>query len=230
MDEEKVIDKIRKILELAERGATQAECDTAMAQAQKLLDKYNISMASVNRHKSAGDKYIRGDYIPANDKASLLERASCAIISKFCNIAFIVHSHNTFQGRRRDIVAYGQKHNVEIASYMQPWLMNEFDRRWQHYKVDNNLKGAKYRNTFIYGMWTGLDKKIEQQRLETAKEYSGSKDLAVLNETDQILRWIESQMALKKSPTKIVNVKDNKIAHDGFNTGRDINLSPQIGE
>lgn len=47
-DKSKIIARLQKLLELAERGGTEAEADNAMQRVQEILTKYNLSMGDVN--------------------------------------------------------------------------------------------------------------------------------------------------------------------------------------
>ena len=52
--EEPIIKRIQKLLRLAnDRGATRAEAENAMAMAQRLMTKYNISVANVSDNPAA---------------------------------------------------------------------------------------------------------------------------------------------------------------------------------
>jgi len=51
--DDKVIDKIRKLLALAERGGTEAEADAAMAKVQEMLTQHNLDIDAVRGEKEA---------------------------------------------------------------------------------------------------------------------------------------------------------------------------------
>jgi len=221
---EKILEKIRKIMELSERGSTEAERDTAMLQAQKLLDKYNLDMSQVES-KDPDKKYVVGEEIFAMMKSSLAENSVNSIIQNFYNVKIIIHKdYNGF----RAIKIYGKSHNVKIACYMQPWLMGEFDNRWQEYKYQNDLKGTKYKNTYLTGLTHGLSEKLRAQREELVKQYSGSTDLAVLDETKDIFNWIKESMDVMSGNPSSAKVRDHRIARDGFTDGQQISLNTQV--
>ncbi len=66
MDDEKIIDKIKKCLALAE-SSNPNEAETALRQARKLMDAHNIHLAEVNAAKAGEfkrDSKFRSDAVP----------------------------------------------------------------------------------------------------------------------------------------------------------------------
>lgn len=226
---EKMIEKIKKVMELAERGSTEAERDTAMLQAQKLLDKYNISMSQIDTAKK-DKKYIEGEGIRSTSKGSLMENVVTDIIGKYYNVEIIIsNSRDAYGFKERTLRIFGQKHNVTVACYMHNWLSTEFDQRWNDYKTENSLKGTKHKSTYIFGLYSGLDGKLQSQREELVKEYTGTMDVAVLDETALILNWLKSQMDIKDGKKGKVNIVDGMTFAAGQKDGASISLNTQVG-
>lgn len=224
MDEEKILTKIEKIMELASRGSTPEERDTAMMSAQKLLDKHNLSMTQVTDRKKGEKNYTSGERMYAPYNITLMEKCVTALIQKYYSVAII-----SYRTDIRELVIFGKAHNIKVASYLHPWLMNEFNNRWQEFKYQEEIKGAKLKDTFVYGIYEGLGDKLKAQREETIQEYDGCTDLAVLSERDLILNELRREMDIDSTKAKLVKIRDQITAEAGYTEGSKISLNVQIG-
>lgn len=122
-DDEKVIDKIRKLLALA-TSSNENEAALAAAKAQDLLLKHNLDMARIERAAQAKpDPYMRVDedeYNRANWEIDL------AVAVAHANLCKIVVTHPEY---RKDVLAWmGKESNLEVAQFIFATLVQDLTR------------------------------------------------------------------------------------------------------
>lgn len=112
-DNTKLIEKIQKLLALAERGGTEAEADAAMAKVQQLLTEHNLSM---------------GDVVQAQDKDEAFEKQSVTfdwnqswisvVYFAVCRLYFCDMWNEKNGTVDRKVVIIGKPVNVMSAMYV----------------------------------------------------------------------------------------------------------------
>jgi hypothetical protein len=111
--DDKVLDRIKKLLALAEANPNEHEASIAMERAQRLLAKYNLSIADLPKDQlDKSDPYVRMDERYGAMKGPVAGRSIAAAIAKlyFCKM-FYVNIPN-----RGDIISFvGRTTNAEVA-------------------------------------------------------------------------------------------------------------------
>lgn len=116
MDKGKAIDRIQKLLKRTEEnGATKSEAEAAAAEAARLLAKFNLSTAEVER--AAGDMIESVIDFTNRDRVAV---HVAAVVQEFYFVNAI------FRGPL--IVLFGEAHNVEVARYVFQFLHREFSQ------------------------------------------------------------------------------------------------------
>lgn len=115
-DREKAIDLIQKLsMRTRDNGATQSEAEAAAAEVQRLLAKFNLSMAEA--------KCMPGDFEEQTTAFTNIDRVAVhvsAIVQGFYFVRIIY--------RGPLIILFGEAHNVEVAGYVFQFLHREFSK------------------------------------------------------------------------------------------------------
>ncbi|PQO28116.1 DUF2786 domain-containing protein [Blastopirellula marina] len=116
MDKDKAIDLIQKLLRRTEEnGATKGEAETAAAEAQRLMTKFNLSMAEA--------KCMPGDFQEQTTAFTNTDRVAVHVSAVIQEFYFVRIIH-----RGPLIVLFGESHNVDVAGYVFQFLHREFSR------------------------------------------------------------------------------------------------------
>ncbi len=173
--ENPILDKIRKLLRVGEeRGATQAECENALALAQRLATTNNINLAEVDAQEvtGAGEPIVDESYTPERSGGGPVER-KMPVANKF--IVWILKRYfavRILEGTKWNekelrhqpsLNIIGRKTNVQIAIYVYGFLYHEFQRRWRDHKRATDAP-MYTRNSYYNGLYQGLSAKLEETK------------------------------------------------------------------
>lgn len=159
----RVINKVNKLLALAQ-SANKHEAQSAMAKAQALLLKHNLSLLETQKERKYTHKQI-GRVGRRNPIRSIIS----AILSRFFFVeavwTFGYDQHQNRSGRVLELS--GTPENIEMAEYVYEYLQNTAELLWTAYKKKEQVKENRHRRTFIYGLLDGFYKKLEGRMRES---------------------------------------------------------------
>lgn len=162
---EKIIEKIRKVLELSKNNPSQAEAEAAALKAQKLMAKYHLSMKEIEAaeeidcidenyvHVGSGNrwKYLLADIIARNFRCKYFMYGSVSV------------------------VFYGYKEDTAIAALTFEFLFkvgnkaanNYYQKKRKHaIKHQGYFNGSGIKNAFLVGYLEGIEESLEKQSAE----------------------------------------------------------------
>lgn len=170
--EEKIIEKIKKLLAMTEEnGASENEAMVAALKAQKLMAEYNITVADID-DKDDSDEIVQ-NAIDIDTRNKWKYRLANIIATNFCC--------KTFCYGTKKIVFYGYKKHADVAAEVFKFLYKTGCKLANNYyykcmKEGRNTKGVK--NTFIIGFCDGINDVLGKQctslMLVTPKEVTES--------------------------------------------------------
>lgn len=171
MTSEQVIDKVKKLLALAAGTPYEAEAQTAMALAQKLLLEHELSMGDVDRCSDANRNFTeqtvwKGGEIRNRQPACHPFVATIVEDFFFC-VPVIVPRHvdSSRIDRPTRVVLFGRPEHVAVGIYVYGFLTRIFLALWPPYKRANLLgQGSRY--PFWAGMMHGLAGRLSRERRE----------------------------------------------------------------
>jgi hypothetical protein len=156
-----VHEKIQKILELARRGGTEAEADTAMRKALELLAKHNLSMADISaqdEREQLNEKWI-------DAKRAYWHRYIWSGIAKLYFCTYFRQSWLDQMGKRKmRHVIVGRESNVSTVKEIAQYLIALGDELAKGTGGD-----TIFRNSFKAGYASRISQRARQQVRE-AKE------------------------------------------------------------
>ena len=191
--ESDILDKIRKLLRLADtsRGATENEAKVALAKAQELMTRHNIDSAllRMERGETGG-----GSFTVNKGKVDLpktLNPADLMILS-LLQSHFNVKTILMPNGRGTPVDIIGAAADIDFAIYAFNFLRQTFFRCWNEFKRThaNPDKASYYR-----GLRDGLNAELKAAKHRAEQSYgSGQRQAYALVVVDQeavITRYVE---------------------------------------
>lgn len=180
-----IIEKIKKLLSLGNGTEFARERDLALGKAAALAASHNIDLALLDLSDIGvvkDEPIIKEDAVIGTSRTRPVEhRFIYGIIVRYFEVDMV-------RGWRCQWTFIGTKQNVEFARWLFGYLVEEFNRRWTYYRKTelaalDPIRARAYRNTFMYGLWQGLDEKLrearaaeESARINTAVAASASAD------------------------------------------------------
>jgi hypothetical protein len=225
--ESDILDKIRKLLRLADptRGATENEAKVALAKAHELMTRHNIDSAllRMERESEGGGGFTvnKGTF----DLPKSLNPADIMILSLLqahFNVRTIL-----MRGRGKtpvDII--GSPEDVDFAVYALAFLRGTFFRCWNEFKrtTINPDKASYYR-----GLRDGINAELTaaKQRAENAytEGQMGSYAIMLVDQTAIVTRYVEDNYGKLRTRTQHSRRTDSHSYVAGKSKGHTIRIN-----
>lgn len=235
---EQLLEKLKKLLNLS-KSANQHEAELALQKATAMAIEAGIDIAivSVKQVSEAEKLELIQEKIGCGKRMASLQKYATWLLKKHFNVD-VVYSGSAYYGRTLNIL--GDKKDVEFAKFVNEFVKDDMQRRWDYYKKTNSLS-VKYKDTFMYNVWRGLDQKlteakttVEQTRFSVMNESERSSTqtrygLVVASKKQAVEVFTRQSFPRLKSTTTRVNVVSNStIATDGFSVGRSMSVNRPI--
>ncbi len=209
---ERAIRKAEKALSLAQSSNYANEAETAMRQVEKLLAKYNLSMADLDPDKQ--------DTIGELDWYKYTQNWQRAIISSISELyGCYMFGRKTTQGRCNVIV--GKAHNVKVAIEMSGYVIRMVQSLCARAIRDGDLHAGQ-RSSFYAGAFTEISVRVRDMiKARTAPQSTGT-DLVLSNahkDAKDLAHEVYDLTAGRRSSMRLDN--------SGFSAGR--NAAGKIG-
>lgn len=205
-DNQKMLNKIQKLLSLAQ-SAHLHEAELAMAKAQELLLKHNLSLLELETSRDYISRQI-GEVGRKNPIKTMLT----SIIIKFFFVeaiwTFGYDQHLNKSGKILEI--YGTRENVDMAEYVHHFLLNTAEKLWLDFKRSQKIRGNKKRRTYIMGLLNGF-----REKLGTASEALRAENLVWLGDTSLKDYW------KKKNPkVRYTSSSYSRVCQETYQAGK----------
>lgn len=155
MTTEKVIQTIKKVLELSKNNPSEEEAKAAALKAQELLAKYHISMKEVDDISS--EEMERIDEVRVNVPAKSWKYTLARIVAdNFCCRHF-------YYGKSV-VVFYGHRSDAEIAAETFKYLFEFGNKNASRYVAKKKLGGRTgLYNSYVVGFCKGVEEALAKQ-------------------------------------------------------------------
>lgn len=159
MSMEKILNKIKNLLDLANNNPNENEAMAAALKAQELMAKYNIELSELDSDNSEKELYEAVYRDTSKHEMKTWKIGLAAIIAdNFCC--------KTYTIGKKDVVFYGYKKDAQIALEVFKFLYalgNKFAVRYYNKckKEGRETKGVM--NTYLYGFRTGIQDVLAKQ-------------------------------------------------------------------
>lgn len=217
-DRQKVLDRITKLLSLAQSG-DRHEAETAMGVAQRLMLKYNLEHAV--DPASHGYRFIHLGR--ATGRIMEADRILAALLAEHFFVEVIwVPVWRPLEGKRGSVLEVcGTEENIEFATYVHAFLLDTSERLWSQYRQERGLRGNAERREFIAGVMAGFRDQLQRDKARQQKQglvWLGDADLTdFFKRRHPHVRWLRGA----------AKVRQPSYA-DGRAAGRRINLRKPV--
>lgn len=187
MDDDKILDRIEKLLRLARNNPNEHEAESALKMAQSIADAHNIDIASVKSSKAGqrSDKRMGGGLYP-------YQRTLFKNIAEL-NHCMYWHEKGLTKGAKYEHRLLGSKLNVMLAQQMAEYLQDTVEAitRTQFCGGDAKRYFTKDAHIFREGMVDRIcvtiqrkrrEDKAEQERRNAERKAHGENALVVIDD------------------------------------------------
>jgi hypothetical protein len=239
VDRAKLIERIKKLLAMAEHaGTNENEAANAAEKAMALLAAHNLTMDEIRRHAKSSDYGWHGQLETGSYLWMNILMGGCAKMY-FCGHLVTVRKVPGTKSSTREVHLFiGEKHNVVVAQLMSTYLVATIKRLAAKGSkgIPRNELG-KYKQTFYLAAALRLNRRM-RERAEEAMAKGVNVDGCNLpalrplyvEATERFEEWCTSHGI--KLQGKEIDLQRRYIhpegARDGQQAGQDISLEPQV--
>jgi len=214
MNREQIVEKVQKLLRLS-KSDNEHEASLAMANANKLLLKYNLEMSDVDEIDineileetvMSGKRMISWKLLLLN---AIMDLNNCTIIT-----------HNRIRGEK-SVKAIGKKQNIAISMSMFDYVCKTMDRKLKHFSGDAFA--------FRMGFTSAIQQKVREiiQSRKTDVQMSDCTAL-VVQEKALVKQFIDEKYNNLKSKSLNTKGVDRQGYMAGMNEGRNVSFNGQV--
>ncbi len=202
-----IIDKVSKLLELANSTPHSEEAATAKNMAASLLAKHNMSIGDLQ-----DEDIIKVEEFKAKRQFNYTKSLYDSIGS-FTGVAFLYSSGN------HPIFFYvGKRENIEAFRYMLSVVISQMERQWEQYEYKHRTTKQRWCLGFAYG----VDDKCKEIK-KAAENKVSEKGLVLIDEAAQALANYK-----KSNKVKPAKLKGTKASYDGYQAGKNVSLNKGV--
>jgi len=212
MNDNNIIEKIRKLLRLADptRGASEAEAELAMQRAQELMTQHNISLAAVgNEDGEVPAAFVVGKDVYQTGRRKMdIDQYTSWVLKEVLEIkvAWMKYVDKDAKGKwcqRHAYILIGGENEREYAKLLIEMLCSAMTVGLSKYLKDRGTKWTSpVANSYYRGVHDGFIRAAKEGRnkaVDAAPEAArNSYALAVIDKKKAIALWTDENMNLRK--------------------------------
>jgi hypothetical protein len=222
-----VLEKVKKLLALANNNSSKSESENAMLMAQKILAENGLSMSDVEKQEQKKQPVNEG-FTPRLSRMPWWHGQLAGVISQNFKCEFLVqyyHLNNAHTGSC--IHFFGHPDDMEICRHVYLFALQQIDvlsRRYvKAYKARcyGSVNSAGIKNDYISGFICGLRDKFRKQ--------VESNQWALAIQSDEEVRAAKKRKITgKKAKTRIHSAGSTEAKAAGYKQGK--SFEPITGE
>lgn len=220
----RVVNKIKKLLRVAEDSPFPAEVEAAVLRAQEILAKHGISREDLEDGSDAGASAL-GEIVTemvslGSRKIRWLSQLGSVIADNF---RCFVYYHRTRQPERDFSLAFmGRKADIQVAVATFRFVQVSAERLSSDYLKATPMKGDRrhLRNSFLLGFVAGLSERLEEQ--------VESQNLSLVLVKDPELDKSFEDLDLKSSPKPKPISIETAAYWEGVEKGSDFDVEGRV--
>lgn len=223
-----IVERIAQLRKMVpENGASEEEALSALAMADRLMQKHGITEADLRKVEFKRD--MRTGHFQQKQKVEHPSTKFCGMtIAKFCGIM------TWWNTSRKRAEYFGMKDDVEMAEYLTKVIHDAMDRGWKEYlvRMPKGMSGSSRHTeywSFMLAFGNRINKRIEE--LMTVRVETTGTDLIVLK--DQLVAEGAKVLlpGLSLSASRVGNMAVNGAAlAAGRAAGDRVNLNRPLGQ
>lgn len=237
------IDKVKKVLALANAAGTPAEAEAAFARASELMAKYGIEQAHIQASQSAEEskRSIQMDKCSTRDKATVTERPFhgpiCCILNHCFNVEVVLNRTRALVNGKFSTLHFhtilGEASDVAFARYAFDLLETTFLRLLGDYYKSNGIKerSSKHYVPFFLGLSQGFINAWDEAKAAELSKHSAADVQSfalVIQDKDALLAaYLKEQFPTLKMP-RAHTIRNIAAFQAGVKAGKDIKVNRAI--
>ena len=240
-----VVNKIRKLLALgSELNDSREQAELTIKKAKELAVQNDIDIAFIQvfENKKSEEPIVKGDELSLGKRKSVSQTFISWLLERHFKVQ-VIYTGNRYYGRR--ITLIGTTKNIAIATHVQLFLNEEFMRLWHQYREQAVDAQTKDRNSFMWGLYSGLSEKLKQQ--EETTENNTFATMSITGGESVATKTMECYALTKVSHTerltaavgefypKLRSTRHHSVGHysnqartAGILAGKNINIHPTL--
>jgi hypothetical protein len=222
---EAILGRIQNLLnKTVEKGATEAEAQSAMAAAQRLMDQHNIQSAEL---LIAGGKGIAYDQVVAKTHDTIYSHFSFAapIVEQVFGIKVVFLKTPVRNARPIiRIVLFGDPAAIDSGRWGLDFLASVYLRLWNRYRIANQAT-ARDMHSYYAGLGAGFLARVRAERERTIRELPGASNALVLVDSKLQEAFIEKYPDVK---AKEIQIRSSEAFGAGVRDSKEINLARSL--
>jgi len=221
-----ILDKIRKLLRLADRsrGATENEAKVALSKAQELMTRHNIDSAllRMERGESGGSFAVDKGKVDLPKTLNPADLMILSLLQQHFNVKTILMP--TGRGTPVDII--GAPADIDFAIYAFNFLRQTFFRCWNEFKTTrtNPDKASYYR-----GLRDGINAELKSAKERAEQSYAADQrqayGLVVVDQQAAITRFVTDHYGKLRNRSQRRRHVDSGSYFAGEQKGRTIRIN-----
>lgn len=219
-NQEKIIDKIKKLLQLSKNNSNLNEASNAYAQAQALLTKYRLDMLELERSNNHQENFTKGSPLFSGKRVITWKSILVNGLSKLngCK-SVILHPNN-----RIEMTLFGRKTDIEIVEYLFWSIVFQIEYFYKEALDKNVGSGKTFGNSFKVAAVQTVIQRLKQSQEEIIKESKTSTAL-VKNDDKAVEAFVEKIIGKLISHKHTLNNVDDMGKMLGIQAGNRIELN-----
>jgi hypothetical protein len=222
-EDDRIMDRVAKILALKANAGTAEEAEAAASMAQKMAFKYNLDLDAIEEgrtnNRTGTRNVVRGRLELGNSAPYLVDLIDAIAQNNFCKV--VLHGTST----RISIV--GERHNILICDYLYAYLRREIDqlaaRGWEVAKMTAYSSAQPWKKSFRLGAVHGVSTALGRQRKADVIEAGGAGTALVVRK-DQELNDALAEIFPYLGTAKVRKIRVGEGYSEGVAAGRNINI------
>jgi|SRR3989304_7217827 len=221
-DQEKIIERIRKLLNLADKSKNnmQGETEAAFAAAQKLMAEHNLSISDVEFKKQQEEGIKEGSVEQTKAYTAQWEKDLAHVIDKLCSTKhfYRIRRSNNWTGRNVVVTFVGIQQDITLAKEIYTILQKQIKRM----ASKRDYSGADARHFCLGVVLTLLDRARQEFAGLTPQQVTKCKDMVVVK--DALVKAYFNKLDLRTARSSGASV--NPAAFDaGREAGKNVSLN-----
>jgi len=173
---DKILQRVLNLRARAEdSGSSEAEMNTALTMAAKLMDAYNVEEAELALAESEGR--IELEIVKKNADASALKgkKHKHSVLSTLTAIAKFTETRVVFSSYTGEITYTGHRPDTELANFLTSVIREALDREYDNYRRNTPAVGYGAKASFTSAMAARISSRLYKMAEERAAEREENK-------------------------------------------------------
>ena len=225
---DKIIERLKKLLALAGNNPSQAEAEAALSKAQAVAIEHGIDLAMLGESQVENETEIIREDMEFGQRLPTVNIYVCNVLVGFFNVK-IITSGGRNNGRK--LIFVGKRDDIQTAKYIYTWLAETMVRCWHSYYQNSIGIALSHKQSYLFGFYNGLSRKlqankrdIEADRLKTESD-KNKYAVAVVNLQKKIQDFIDNEFDNLRTGGKKKVQMNNESYSRGVSDGANCNIA-----